>query len=431
MVADSIERKFNPAQLRDDHGKWTDGTPGSAIDDALKLAGRIDLDKRESLISSSRITDTANGGDVDMNFAVVRGPGEDEVRIGLIPHHDSDRWRAADKGGTAVLNEDQVRHLRSELSAAVKAAKKATVDANKAWDSGHAPTDPVLLGTDPVHQGTLSTDWADLSWAAYVTDGDGNSNSWELTIEADSASDGIKLGPKDAGKLLNHLGDIEGQLNAAETSRAYSPESGPTYQPPPGPSQGGQFAKGGGRVAGKGRHHGQRRQGGGAAAHAAPPGPLHFDGKSGTGYGIKGGDPRVRTLQAAINRLGVTDSHGQELDVDGRYGPLTTSAVKKLQKALGLPVTGQVTPEFLAQVSNLQQLPPKPPRKRAAKRKARATPRQHIPRRRRVHRSDVLALVAKALGEHVMLNGKCVICDPDDDADEPDGDPDDQQTGSH
>lgn len=130
---------------------------------------------------------------------------------------------------------------------------------------------------------------------------------------------------------------------------------------------GGQFALGGGRVAAAGRQQATKRP---AAHHTntshsghatKPAGPRHFsyDPKTnqGAGYGIKGGDPDVRILQAAGNRLGLTDLHGQSLAVDGRYGPRTTSVVKKLQKALGLPVTGQADENFIKQVSALKSLP--------------------------------------------------------------------------
>lgn len=70
----------------------------------------------------------------------------------------------------------------------------------------------------------------------------------------------------------------------------------------------------------------------------------------GTGYGIAGGDARVKQLQEALNRLGLTDQSGNPLKVDGKLGPKTTAAIKKLQKQLGLRVDGQVTPELLKRI---------------------------------------------------------------------------------
>jgi hypothetical protein len=406
-VDSMVERKFNPLQKRDGEGQWTE--------DGLGLLGRIDLGSREKLISSSRISDDANGSDIDMNFAVVEGPGENEVRIGLIPIHDSDKWRAGDKGGTAVLNSEQVQRLRTGLADAAKQGKRAAADANKAWDLGHAPTDPVLRGEKPVTSGTLANDWADLTWQVHVNDGDGETNSWELHISAGDNEAGILLDPKTTGKLLRHLDGIEGQLTE-DATRARSPESQPGR--PAGPPQGGQFAVGGGRVGAKGKSSRPRRRGGSnrtAKKPAAPADPnLHFDGKTGTGYGIQGGDPRVRSLQQALNRLGLLDSSGNELAVDGRYGPRTTSAVKRLQKALGLPADGKVTPELLKQATALQQLPQKPPRSKphAAPRPAPHRTRRPAPGRMSatVRSSQVLATVARALGEHRIVDGDCVSC---------------------
>jgi hypothetical protein len=234
VTADPMaERNFNPLQKRDGEGEWTK--------DGLGLLGRIDLDPSESLVSSSRLSDTANGSDYDINFAVVDGPGEGEARIGLIPMHDSDKWSAADKGGTAVLNSEQVHRLRSDLADASAKGKRAAADANKAWDLGHAPTDPVLRGEKPVAHGTLPNDWADLTWEVHVNDGDGETSSWELRIAAgDNEEDGILLDPKGAGKLLHHLDGIEGQLADVNAVRSRSPESQPGR--PAGPPAGGQFA---------------------------------------------------------------------------------------------------------------------------------------------------------------------------------------------
>jgi hypothetical protein len=78
---------------------------------------------------------------------------------------------------------------------------------------------------------------------------------------------------------------------------------------------------------------------------------LSFNGKVGTGYGVKGGDPDVRALQRALNAAGLTDAQGQKLAVDGKYGPRTTAAVRKLQQRYGLKPDGQVTPELLARIT--------------------------------------------------------------------------------
>lgn len=142
--------------------------------------------------------------------------------------------------------------------------------------------------------------------------------------------------------------------------------SGPT-----GPL-GGQFAVGGGRVTASGKKQGTKRRP--AAKHApakkaapkTPAGPKRFGynastGK-GVGYGVKGGDADVRILQQSINRL-LGLSGPNALAVDGRYGPHTTAAVKRLQKSLGLDQSGQVDEGLIKQVAAMKALPTKTPAK--------------------------------------------------------------------
>lgn len=87
-----------------------------------------------------------------------------------------------------------------------------------------------------------------------------------------------------------------------------------------------------------------------------PAGNLAFDGRRGPGYGQKNGDKRVKNLQTALNRLGLTDSSGKKLSVDGKLGPKTTAAVKKAQRALGLKADGVVTPALLAKLMKAKSL---------------------------------------------------------------------------
>lgn len=203
---------------------------------------------------------------------------------------------------------------------------------------------------------------------------------------------------------------------AVDLGRAYSQEGSGSIRQPSGPPEGGQFAKGGGRVGAKPKQGGHRRPAGQqqkpAPKPAGPPKPFSYDGNTGTGYGVKGGDAGVRSLQATANRLGVTDSGGAELAVDGRYGPRTTSVVKKIQKRLGLEPDGKVTPELLKQITDLKQLPERTPRKRAAAAQgpaSRPKPRPTAGRRDEpTRRSRILAQISQALGEHRLVDGVCV-----------------------
>jgi hypothetical protein len=73
--------------------------------------------------------------------------------------------------------------------------------------------------------------------------------------------------------------------------------------------------------------------------------------RTGSGYGQRGGDRRVKLLQTALNKLGLRDARGNKLDVDGKLGPLTTQAVKAAQRRLGLTPTGVVTPKLLKRLA--------------------------------------------------------------------------------
>ena len=88
-------------------------------------------------------------------------------------------------------------------------------------------------------------------------------------------------------------------------------------------------------------------------------GTLSYDPGSnqGTGYSSPNGDDRVHALQQALNRLGIKDAAGKALKDDGKLGPKTTAAVKALQKRLGVPADGKVTPALLQQVKGMKKLP--------------------------------------------------------------------------
>jgi hypothetical protein len=148
---------------------------------------------------------------------------------------------------------------------------------------------------------------------------------------------------------------VEEALAEWTESYAYEPAHAPAGAP-----GGGQFTTGGpgggakstptrkARTKGKGKPGAKN-----PPAAAKPAGPLGFDGKSGTGYDKPGGDPQVRELQDVVNKLGFKDAQGKPLARDGKFGPKTTTAVQAMQKALGLPTDGKVSPELLARVKSL------------------------------------------------------------------------------
>jgi len=106
----------------------------------------------------------------------------------------------------------------------------------------------------------------------------------------------------------------------------------------------------------------------------------------GTGYGSRQGDNRVKQVQQALNRLGIKDKNGKPLVLDGKYGPLTTSAVAAWQKKNGIkPANGKLTPALIKQLtSGKRKLPArrKPPikgKKPAGKAPLKPAPRKPMP----------------------------------------------------
>lgn len=145
---------------------------------------------------------------------------------------------------------------------------------------------------------------------------------------------------------------------------------------------GGQFvAAGSGATAAKKAPAGRPRA---ARTSKRPAGNLAFDGRRGPGYGQKNGDKRVKNLQTALNRLGLTDSSGKRLAVDGKLGPKTTAAIKKAQRKLGLKADGVVTPALLAKLTKAKKLEKAKPVKKAmpAKKAAPTHTATPAPRRR-------------------------------------------------
>jgi hypothetical protein len=199
--------RFDPTEPRDPHsGKWTNG-PGGAISDALKLAERIHLGDGERLHSSGRV-ETHSGHDVDVLQAVVDTPRGRQVRIGIIPSDDAERWAAGDKGATSVLTPRAAAHLRDDLAEASKTAKSAAKEADAAWARGDAPDT-----SNSVASGVTKGDWADLQWSVGLTDDD--PTSWSLSIEPardgkaiSQTADPATLTPRDVAALIKQLDAI-------------------------------------------------------------------------------------------------------------------------------------------------------------------------------------------------------------------------------
>jgi hypothetical protein len=198
-------RKFDPAEPRDPHsGKWS--SIGGAVHDALKLAGRIQLADDEKLAGSQRIT-PSGGHDVDTLLAAVDSPRGRQIRIGIIPTDDAEKWRASNKGGTANLSPRGVAHLRDDLTEANAKAKKAAAAVDKVWESGKHP-DPKTL-TEPVASGKVPSEWGNLTWDVHLTDDDPTSWTTSLSVDGGDAGDSVFY-PRDLQKLLKALDSAAG-----------------------------------------------------------------------------------------------------------------------------------------------------------------------------------------------------------------------------
>jgi HK97 family phage prohead protease len=132
---------------------------------------------------------------------------------------------------------------------------------------------------------------------------------------------------------------------------------------PAGSSSGGQFAPKKQSKATKSTpakhppaNHAPAKHGTGHAPAKNDGGNFAYDGKTGAGYGMPGGSPKVKSLQADLIRLGLASKTDKAFN-DGKYGPKTSAAVKKAQKALGMKPDGIATPALIAKLAAAKNLP--------------------------------------------------------------------------
>jgi hypothetical protein len=403
---------FDPRQRRDGDGQWSDGIPGPSV------SGRpLDLREHGSLLM--RVEKLSEGGlRVRIPYDDTRLPGLPPDMIHLGP------------GSAAELGEE-LDALTTLRTAYVERARRAwdAVDEHEQGTPGYSAAIVAwnAIGGDGqlVAGGELDGDTGTLvyqirmgievddtkflmgirptgvdpdSWLLEYAAADGTGGAGtELSMAAmrrlrkhlaTNATEGvapdlpeepalITYGPVDEltrealvgvdtdDELTREAVAAIGDWYAAEpTPEAFTSELHP--RAPAGAATGGQFAAGGGGAAGKapaGKPPAGKRRIGGET--------LSFDGKSGrgAGYGRPGGDPRVRKLQQALTRLGLTDAAGRKLVVDGKLGPKTTAAIKAAQRKLGVPADGKVTPELLVKLVAAKSLtkPAKGPAVKSAK----------------------------------------------------------------
>jgi hypothetical protein len=114
-IAADVAAKFNPGQVRDFDGRWTDGPSGAPPDkaatapDKLKIAGRIKLAAGETLAGSAAVP--TDEGKVSP-MAAIDGPDGRTVRLGVgILAEDRRSWSAANRGSTVPLDAARVDQL--------------------------------------------------------------------------------------------------------------------------------------------------------------------------------------------------------------------------------------------------------------------------------------------------------------------------------
>jgi peptidoglycan hydrolase-like protein with peptidoglycan-binding domain/DNA invertase Pin-like site-specific DNA recombinase len=136
----------------------------------------------------------------------------------------------------------------------------------------------------------------------------------------------------------------------------------------------------------------------------------------GAGYTAPRGSRAVRRLQRRLRRLGVNPG-----PIDGRYGPLTQSAVERFQAKRGLPVDGIAGPQTLRTLQPHARRPHKtggrtrtaprpsqPTVHRPAPSSHQPTPSRHV-RPSRGHGGDAIPIALGALAAALALLGLAVL----------------------
>jgi hypothetical protein len=167
----SVAAKYNPAQPRDpggdDGGRWvrSPGAGGSPAKDAvkldaLKLAGKIDLEPGEQLVGSGKVDGDAGG----IRMALTERGGERRLRFGAGPEGYGQRNR--EEGTAAWSGNPPAKPLtkteRDRLNAQIEALDEEWDDASPARqdeiDSRRADVREQLVADDQGFNGTAELD---------------------------------------------------------------------------------------------------------------------------------------------------------------------------------------------------------------------------------------------------------------------------------
>lgn len=363
-----IQRRFDPSQKRDPDGKFGDGFPGP----------RIGLPERTARVRASdgatlHLTQRGENLSIRIPFDGSDLPDpdpDDEEDVGP-------RQRLFDE---LALDAAATREFAEELAIVDEAGRDYNRRAKAAWDKamainpnggGDDDPDPVskaawdawgALGGDGQHiaGGQLSAEGGEVHYELRMGDEPGDmafliglkspddDEEWDLRAAVGSDLPAALMNPAQLRKLRKGIDSLAPEAERARRGEAvltrYSPDQ---VRAPAGSAAGGEFAAGGSDGAPKK-----------SKKRAAPGATLSYNPRTnqGAGYGSAGGDARVKGMQDALNRLGLTDATGKPLKVDGKLGPKTTAAIKKLQTALGLTPNGRVTPALLAKIQDAKNV---------------------------------------------------------------------------
>lgn len=216
---------------RDRDGQFDDGIPGPSVKaDRLKLAGRISLGSGESLHSSDRVA--ANGGGSAL-VAAVDGNAGRQVRLGAIADDKgAEKWRAANRGATANLNDSEARQTSAVLETVVRRARDQALEAEIVGDAlddldpdsprfdeltarHEALTSGLLTGEQ-----TVQSSWGDVAMGYSVDDvgiirvvvgvrPDDSQPGWSLQ-DAWSNGDAVEMTPAQASRLARKVATAAG-----------------------------------------------------------------------------------------------------------------------------------------------------------------------------------------------------------------------------
>jgi hypothetical protein len=215
----AAERKFNPDEPRDPHGKWVGGGVSDVLKDVLKLGDKADLQPGEKLVGSDKLN--AKSGSIRM--ALVDHGGHHTIRLGIggedFGHDEAAPWSAGPDrvtgidaaGYTASLNQSAAGDLKASLADALDAATKA--QENPSTQSGGTWGDYFSV------EGSVPGQWADVHYAVYLDDpevgvrvtlGAVPHGSGRDLADLDGYQQAATLNPAETKKFLRLLGQYEG-----------------------------------------------------------------------------------------------------------------------------------------------------------------------------------------------------------------------------